>query len=206
MSPLKNHRRGSYGEIAGGDELGRFGSWPPFADHDCPSLDSAKLRGQEGHLHEPSTKPTMKPESRDTLLTVIAKARGWIDDIRLGRIASFARIAERGGRGRTAHPPARSPRLAVAPHHRGGRRRHRTYGSHGHRSRQSPAPFLGRARAEDRASPRSTKRSINATWPARGAALEIRQKRLRWPSIFRRNEPVSARNFPISVSAWRRPV
>jgi ABC transporter len=38
---------------------------------------------------------TMKPESRDALLTAIAKARGWIDDIRLGRIASFAGIAER---------------------------------------------------------------------------------------------------------------
>jgi hypothetical protein len=36
-----------------------------------------------------------KPESRDALLTAIAKARGWIDDIRLGRIASFAGIAER---------------------------------------------------------------------------------------------------------------
>src|SRR5262249_15695561 len=37
----------------------------------------------------------MKPESRDALLTAIAKARGWIDDIRLGRIASFAEIAAR---------------------------------------------------------------------------------------------------------------
>jgi hypothetical protein len=27
----------------------------------------------------------MKPESQDALLTVIAKARGWIDDIRLER-------------------------------------------------------------------------------------------------------------------------
>ena len=50
---------------------------------------------KKGILHEPSTKPTMKPESRDTLLTAIAKARGWIDDIRLGRIASFAGIAQR---------------------------------------------------------------------------------------------------------------
>src|ERR1700719_870847 len=37
----------------------------------------------------------MKPESRDALLTAIGKARGWIDDIRVGRIASFAGIAER---------------------------------------------------------------------------------------------------------------
>ena len=49
----------------------------------------------KGIIHEPSTKPTMKPESRDALLTAIGKARGWIDDIRLGRIASFAGIAQR---------------------------------------------------------------------------------------------------------------
>jgi hypothetical protein len=43
-------------------------------------------------------KPAMKPESRDAVLTG-AKARGWIDDIRLGRIASFAGIAKREGQG-----------------------------------------------------------------------------------------------------------
>jgi len=53
------------------------------------------LVAMKGVLHEPSTKPTMKPEGRDALLTAIAKARGWIDDIWLGRIASFAGIAER---------------------------------------------------------------------------------------------------------------
>jgi site-specific DNA recombinase len=37
----------------------------------------------------------MRPESRDALLIAIAKARGWIDDIRLGRMGSFAEIAER---------------------------------------------------------------------------------------------------------------
>ena len=41
----------------------------------------------------------MKPESRDALLTAIAKARRWIDDIRLGRIVSFAEIAEREAQG-----------------------------------------------------------------------------------------------------------
>jgi hypothetical protein len=41
----------------------------------------------------------MRPESRDALLTAIAKARGWIDDMRLGRIASFAEIAEREAQG-----------------------------------------------------------------------------------------------------------
>jgi site-specific DNA recombinase len=56
----------------------------------APSFAAVK-----GILHEPGAKPVMKPESRDVLLTAIAKARGWIDDIRLGRIASFAEIAAR---------------------------------------------------------------------------------------------------------------
>ena len=51
--------------------------------------------GRDRFLHEPSEKPTMKPESRDALLIAIAKARKWIEDIRLGRLASFAEIAER---------------------------------------------------------------------------------------------------------------
>jgi site-specific DNA recombinase len=48
----------------------------------------------KGIIHEPSEKPTMKPESREALLTAIAKAREWIDDIRSGRFSSFAEIAE----------------------------------------------------------------------------------------------------------------
>jgi site-specific DNA recombinase len=56
----------------------------------APSFAAVK-----GILHEPSEKPAMKPESRDVFLTAIAKARKWIDDIRLGRLASFAEIAER---------------------------------------------------------------------------------------------------------------
>jgi len=53
------------------------------------------FKALKGILHEPAAKLTMKPESRDALLTAIAKARGWIDDIRLGRLASLAEIAER---------------------------------------------------------------------------------------------------------------
>ncbi len=41
----------------------------------------------------------MKPESRDALLAAIAKARGWIGDIRVGAIGSFAEIAEREAQG-----------------------------------------------------------------------------------------------------------
>ena len=53
----------------------------------------------KGIVHAPYTEPAMKPESRDALLAAIAKARGWIDDIRLGRIASFAGIAEHEAQG-----------------------------------------------------------------------------------------------------------
>jgi site-specific DNA recombinase len=73
----------------------------------------------KGIVHEPGAKPTMKPESRDALLTAIAKARGWIDDVRLGRIASFAGIAEREAAGerhiRVLAPLAfLSPRIIAA--------------------------------------------------------------------------------------------
>ena len=61
----------------------------------------------------------MRPESRDALLIAIAKAPGWIDDIRLGRIGSFAEIAEREVQGerhiRLLAPLAfLSPRIIVA--------------------------------------------------------------------------------------------
>jgi site-specific DNA recombinase len=56
----------------------------------APSFAAVK-----GIVHEPSEKRTMKPEGRDTLHIAIAKARKWIDDIRLGHCASFAEIAER---------------------------------------------------------------------------------------------------------------
>ena len=47
----------------------------------------------------PSPSPTMKPENRDALLAAIAKARQWIDDLRLGRAATLAEIATREGVG-----------------------------------------------------------------------------------------------------------
>jgi ABC-type nitrate/sulfonate/bicarbonate transport system substrate-binding protein len=41
----------------------------------------------------------MRPETREALLAAIAKARSWIEDLRLGRVATFAEIAEREGLG-----------------------------------------------------------------------------------------------------------
>jgi site-specific DNA recombinase len=52
----------------------------------------------KGILHSPSSSPTVSPESRDSLLTAIAKARAWIDDLVEGRVASFAEIAKQEGK------------------------------------------------------------------------------------------------------------
>jgi hypothetical protein len=75
----------------------------------APSFAAVK-----GVIHAPSAKPAMKVESRDALLTAIAKARDWIDDIRLGRIASFAEIARREGQGER-HIRLLAPLAFVSP-------------------------------------------------------------------------------------------
>jgi site-specific DNA recombinase len=68
----------------------------------------------KGIVHVPSPKLTMKPESRDALLKAIVKARRWIDDIRLGRIASFAEIAKRETQGER-HIRLLAPLAFVSP-------------------------------------------------------------------------------------------
>ena len=68
----------------------------------------------KGIVHAPSARPELKPESRDALLTAIAKARRWIDEIRLGRIASFAEIAKREGQGER-HIRLLAPLAFVSP-------------------------------------------------------------------------------------------
>ena len=75
----------------------------------APSFAAVK-----GVIHAPSAKPAMKFESRDALLTAIAKARDWIDDIRLGRIAAFAEIARREGQGER-HIRLLAPLAFVSP-------------------------------------------------------------------------------------------
>jgi site-specific DNA recombinase len=52
----------------------------------------------KGILHSPSPTPTVSPEGRDMLLTAIAKARAWIDDLVEGRVGSFAEIAKQEGK------------------------------------------------------------------------------------------------------------
>lgn len=52
----------------------------------------------KGILHSPTPSSTMPENERDVLLTAIAKARAWIDDLVEGRVASFAEIAQREGK------------------------------------------------------------------------------------------------------------
>jgi site-specific DNA recombinase len=52
----------------------------------------------KGVLHQPETKPTLKPETRDAILLAIAKARSWIDEVASGCVRSFAEIAAREGK------------------------------------------------------------------------------------------------------------
>jgi site-specific DNA recombinase len=77
--------------------------WP------APSFAAVK-----GIVHAPSANSTLKPESRDALLTAIAKARSWIDDIRLGHCASFPEIAERESQGER-HLRLLAPLAFVSP-------------------------------------------------------------------------------------------
>jgi site-specific DNA recombinase len=52
----------------------------------------------KGILNSPSSASAMSTTNRDLLLTAIAKARAWIEDIVEGRIASFTEIGEREGK------------------------------------------------------------------------------------------------------------
>jgi site-specific DNA recombinase len=52
----------------------------------------------KGVVHTPSSKLAASQAERDALLTAIAKARAWIDDLVEGRVGSFAEIAQREGK------------------------------------------------------------------------------------------------------------
>jgi site-specific DNA recombinase len=75
----------------------------------CPSFAAVK-----GIVHVSGSKPALKPESRDALLAAIVKARGWINDIWVGRIASFAEIAKREAQGER-HIRLLAPLAFVSP-------------------------------------------------------------------------------------------
>ena len=77
-------------------------------------VEYASFAAVKGIVHAPASKPAMKSETRDALLSAIAKARGWIEDIRLGRIASFAEIVEREAQGER-HIRLLAPLAFVSP-------------------------------------------------------------------------------------------
>jgi site-specific DNA recombinase len=52
----------------------------------------------KGVLHTPEPSPSPNSELHNNLLTAIAKARGWVDDLLGDRVASFAEIAALEGK------------------------------------------------------------------------------------------------------------
>jgi site-specific DNA recombinase len=54
--------------------------------------------GAKGARDSPSQKPSMSEDNRDALLSAIAKARAWIEDLAEGRVASFTAIAKQEGK------------------------------------------------------------------------------------------------------------
>jgi site-specific DNA recombinase len=59
---------------------------------------SSKSGAAQGVVHAPETRAPMSAQNRDLLLTAIAKARRWIDEIVEGGATSFADIAKREGK------------------------------------------------------------------------------------------------------------
>jgi site-specific DNA recombinase len=68
---------------------------PSILSVPCCAAPSVEVKGI---IHSPSPARTMSAETRDLLLTAIAKARAWIDDLIEGRVASFAEIAKQEGK------------------------------------------------------------------------------------------------------------
>jgi DNA invertase Pin-like site-specific DNA recombinase len=56
------------------------------------------MAAAKGVLHTPASKTPMTTMERDALLTAIAKARAWIEDLTQGRVTSFVDIAKREGK------------------------------------------------------------------------------------------------------------
>jgi site-specific DNA recombinase len=83
-------------------------STPLMLPWEAPAFVAVK-----GIVHTPTAAPPMAPEARDALLAAIAKARGWIEELRLGRVATLAEIAECEGLGE--HVLVLAPLTFVAP-------------------------------------------------------------------------------------------
>jgi site-specific DNA recombinase len=58
---------------------------------------AASFAAVKGIVHAPGGPQEMKAASRDAILSAIAKARGWIEDMQQGRVSSLAKIAQYEG-------------------------------------------------------------------------------------------------------------
>jgi site-specific DNA recombinase len=87
---------------AGSESIERSATQSPskdgMADVITVSRSTIPTTTVKGILHSPTPSPTVPANDRDVLLTAIAKARAWIDDIVEGRVASFADIAKHEGK------------------------------------------------------------------------------------------------------------
>jgi hypothetical protein len=71
----------------------------------CPNRNATTLTipwtspvsATKGIIHVPAHNTPMKPSRREALLTAIANARKWVDDLGHGRVAGLAAIAHREG-------------------------------------------------------------------------------------------------------------
>jgi len=68
----------------------------------------------KGIVHAPSTTARMNPQRGEALLNAMAKARRWVEDLRLGRANFFAEIAERESLGER-HIRLLAPLAFVSP-------------------------------------------------------------------------------------------
>jgi site-specific DNA recombinase len=68
----------------------------------------------KGIVHKPAARQSMSQQSREMLLSAIAKARRWVEDLRFGRVATLAEIADREGVGER-HIRLLAPLAFVSP-------------------------------------------------------------------------------------------
>jgi hypothetical protein len=69
-----------------------------FAFDHAPA-DGPELRRREGRCSLAVREQALKIANRDALLATIARARRWVEDIRLGRVTSLAEIAQNESQG-----------------------------------------------------------------------------------------------------------
>ena len=63
-----------------------------------PWARTATTGAKRGIVSDSVNRPSLDPRTRAGLLLAIGKARGWLDDLEKGTVATFTEIAEREGR------------------------------------------------------------------------------------------------------------